>query len=199
MSEKLKPCPFCGGEADYMLDEREGYSWVHCYNCASNGPDRDTEAEAIAAWNTRAAYEAEGYFFLPKPKEQLIYVAPLGGEETENGYKYQTGIRILEDAARRWANEIDNEVMRRIIECWNVQSCDKCERGAIPATEENMREHGWVKERTCHIQPHGVLIVGGECTHLRCWSCSECSYGWHVSDNDKQYSYCPNCGAKVVD
>lgn len=31
-----------------------------------------------------------------------------------------------------------------------------------------------------------------------CKSCSRCSYGWFEDIYDKPYSYCPNCGAKVV-
>ena len=49
----------------------------------------------------------------------------------------------------------------------------------------------------------------GECRLIRrgnlsdwpemvCWSCSECGFGWHHSVNDSQFSYCPNCGARVV-
>ena len=54
-------------------------------------------------------------------------------------------------------------------------------------------------ERTCRIVPHGYCIANGEETSCRCWSCSGCSYGWHISDYDRQYLYCPNCGAKVVE
>ena len=32
-----------------------------------------------------------------------------------------------------------------------------------------------------------------------CKSCSRCSYGWFECIHDKPYSYCPNCGAEVVD
>ena len=31
-----------------------------------------------------------------------------------------------------------------------------------------------------------------------CKSCSRCSYGWFEDIHDKPYSYCPNCGAEVV-
>lgn len=31
-----------------------------------------------------------------------------------------------------------------------------------------------------------------------CKSCSKCSYGWFEDIYDKPYSYCPNCGARVV-
>ena len=79
------------------------------------------------------------------------------------------------------------------IEAWNTRDCDECERGAIPATEENMREHGWVMERTCHMTD--TQWDNGSCT----WGCicSECDA--HLEhERGKYLNYCPNCGAKVV-
>ena len=75
----LKPCPFCGGEAE-MLDEFEEYrekwggefddsglAWGTSYKavccsvdkggCGAIGGWKPTEAEAIAAWNARADTE----------------------------------------------------------------------------------------------------------------------------------------------
>jgi len=51
-------------------------------------------------------------------------------------------------------------------------------------------------ERTCKLIRHGSLA---NMPSFICWSCSECGFGWHHSENDRQFSYCPNCGAKVVD
>lgn len=56
MSELL-PCPFCGGEAEMLTAEsmNGGYLFgIMCNDCRSRGDVYDTEAEAIAAWNTRA-------------------------------------------------------------------------------------------------------------------------------------------------
>lgn len=49
MSEELKPCPFCGGEAEY-----EGL-YCYCTRCGCRMEDDPDEAEAIAAWNRRAS------------------------------------------------------------------------------------------------------------------------------------------------
>ncbi|MGE8143027.1 Lar family restriction alleviation protein [Novosphingobium sp. NPDC080210] len=59
----LLPCPFCGGDAtpDYSNIEGEAAYHFHCQNgdCpAWPNVQGYTEAEAIAAWNTRAAAPA---------------------------------------------------------------------------------------------------------------------------------------------
>ncbi len=49
ITQALKPCPFCGGEAEL----RENGYQVHCATgCTANVND-DYAPEAIAAWNTR--------------------------------------------------------------------------------------------------------------------------------------------------
>ena len=49
---KLKPCPFCGREL-LVVEGWKGCVWVECINCNTEGPDKDTESEAIEAWNKR--------------------------------------------------------------------------------------------------------------------------------------------------
>ena len=46
---------------------------------------------------------------------------------------------------------------------------------------------------TCEAIEHGRPDE----SHV-CKSCSKCSYGWFEDINDKPYSFCPNCGARVV-
>lgn len=55
----LEPCPFCGGEAEAFHHELEGWepTWhIECTadNCGNGTCHHVSEAEAIAAWNTRA-------------------------------------------------------------------------------------------------------------------------------------------------
>ena len=61
MNEELKPCPFCGGEAEVfdLQHENAGTYWIVCCkgsstNCAYEGHfDKPTREEAISAWNRR--------------------------------------------------------------------------------------------------------------------------------------------------
>lgn len=50
-NEELKPCPFCGGEAEIVMSG--GDRRVDCKKCGARSDWYDTEAEAIAAWNRR--------------------------------------------------------------------------------------------------------------------------------------------------
>jgi len=55
MSEKLKPCPFCGGEAETQVNglAQSPFWEVVCDACDFCGPSGYSEAEAIIAWNRR--------------------------------------------------------------------------------------------------------------------------------------------------
>lgn len=60
--EELKPCPFCGGEADCNktgIYEYYGIPlwWVECLSCGINTGGYNTRGEAIETWNRRATDE----------------------------------------------------------------------------------------------------------------------------------------------
>lgn len=53
MTEKLKPCPFCGGEARLFFTEETGFWDVQCQDCGAEPYLRSKDYEAAAAWNGR--------------------------------------------------------------------------------------------------------------------------------------------------
>ena len=62
MSEALKSCPFCGIEADVAHANDLSYFYAYCANedceIQPEGGMRDTEKDAVAAWNTRPVEDA---------------------------------------------------------------------------------------------------------------------------------------------
>ena len=56
----LKPCPFCGGEAEA---DTLGVRWIYCTNenCRASGPDFEELEDAAAAWNNRVRLIGEGW------------------------------------------------------------------------------------------------------------------------------------------
>lgn len=171
---KLKPCPFCGGDAKVARDVTCGYEtfWVHCLKCHSEANYGHTEAEAIKAWNTRAAMEFDNWFYLPKPKEPIVEVA-----ETTNawdGTKVRTDVfyQVQKQAIVNWAKELDENIIKRICEVWNTQP-----------------------ERTCH-----QVNVNGYGFRFECSACGYVAIVHNCEIRlDELPNYCPNCGAKVVD
>ncbi len=47
---ELKPCPFCGGEAEWAT---KGKHWIMCSSCGVETQYCETAEEAIEAWNRR--------------------------------------------------------------------------------------------------------------------------------------------------
>lgn len=57
---ELKPCPFCGGEADVDIGNFGGMV-CYCKKCFSQGKQCKTKEEAVKNWNRRAKDESEGF------------------------------------------------------------------------------------------------------------------------------------------
>lgn len=55
ITQKMKPCPFCGSKELRLWEDRTfggGYS-VYCWMCGSQGREDLDKEVAIAAWNRR--------------------------------------------------------------------------------------------------------------------------------------------------
>ena len=62
MTEKLKPCPFCGGKVTIRYSTESQKCAVQCYGCcmvAFVGESGEDMEGTIRAWNTRAERTAE--------------------------------------------------------------------------------------------------------------------------------------------
>ena len=55
INQGLKPCPFCGGDAEIWRARGERTVWVGCMGWCSVlvSEEYKTDAEAVAAWNRR--------------------------------------------------------------------------------------------------------------------------------------------------
>lgn len=64
MTDKLKPCPFCGGEAEMIFWEAMKDARVRCKACDVSTHDYRTPEEAIEAWNKRTSSPIYGRWIL---------------------------------------------------------------------------------------------------------------------------------------
>ena len=55
MSDNLKPCPFCGGEAELVTNMQFDAVWCECQNddCGAELIGQRTKIDAINNWNRR--------------------------------------------------------------------------------------------------------------------------------------------------
>lgn len=59
MTDKLRECPFCGGEAKLRNRGMNTQNYVFCENCGTVSKITETEADAIEAWNTRKPIDSD--------------------------------------------------------------------------------------------------------------------------------------------
>jgi Lar family restriction alleviation protein len=71
---KLKPCPFCGGEA--IMGNAYDVYWITCKHCKASSMSFHTSKQAIEAWNRREPID--------KIVEQLEEKATEAGEWYNN-------------------------------------------------------------------------------------------------------------------
>ena len=185
MSELLS-CPFCGGEADVIDYDDECWVAHQCANGTSVETNSyETEAEAIAAWNTRAAYEMEGWFYLPTPKQRLFdYTTGFSFDDVSLKATGTVGVYALADAIRKWQEEeLNQHIIERICEVFKPERT--CDYKQAAEYWQRMYEETFA-ERTCqNVDDHKTVW----------FICSVCGYPQKLSHTR---NYCPSCGCKVV-
>ncbi len=83
----IKPCPFCGGEADYYGDHIEAAGFmVECNDCDVRTTRYGTLDRAIAAWNRRAPQPIQG--FDAKTARRLEAIRERCDEATEGPWSW---------------------------------------------------------------------------------------------------------------
>lgn len=80
MSEvKLKPCPFCGGEATLRKSEVTQLYHVGCFECGCRQDSSYKSESAIQAWNTRKPMDD-----IVEKLEKSEYVKNFGSRNSGN-------------------------------------------------------------------------------------------------------------------
>jgi Lar family restriction alleviation protein len=92
-SEKLKPCPFCGGSDVHLRHHQANQmSWVSCVGCGLEAPSETgvTDDEAVAYWNrrTEAALSAA---------EPVMYVSQRGVSCSPEFYE-----NLVDSSRKNW-------------------------------------------------------------------------------------------------
>ena len=94
MTDELKPCPFCGGEARVHIDRRSNVLNIGCKDCGIGTiyvvADEVGLKEAVGAWNTRAERTTE-----------LIVAADDLGKDLYPCMCFQCGYTKLDDFWRK--------------------------------------------------------------------------------------------------
>ncbi len=105
MSEKLKPCPFCGGDASIyeVTSEEENFSgyMVSCDDCGCGTTAFDVQDMAVQSWNKRIAHERE--------KEILQIITALveaRHDEISTAGKCVRSVHSAEDFLEKYADSL---------------------------------------------------------------------------------------------
>lgn len=219
----LKSCPFCSAEPEVLSDGRRTWGLVqHNEGCLFPVyPKHEIPESDFAAWNTRAAMEFDGWFYLPKPKEGITNYCMPELTVTDNGFRVRQTVDVVNEAARKWGDELGEYVMQRICEIWN----SRAELGSGPPYDELLRclENDWNISASwdglrrfwnIELTEEGVRLRDAEpnsraertCENMdtdedsffRCSVCNMSTLTEYMSSGYGLPSYCPNCGAKVV-
>ena len=111
--QKIKACPFCGGEGKHLL--LFGFHDYHCDRCGCSTKSYMTEQDAFNAWNKRAS-DAETLKMLAEIEAELFHEGICKSHiNAEKNKTYpHTGDcncdrRILQDIINKYRKELQGE------------------------------------------------------------------------------------------
>ena len=120
MSEELKPCPFCGGEAEIVQVHKNVY--VRCRKCGALAGDVSfKEKVAIAAWNKRS------YKDVLFSQEEIDFIKKDFVDWKRNSFSYNE-LDLIRKAMVRFYNVEKNSQSARLAEDIALKCEDLLER-----------------------------------------------------------------------
>lgn len=174
MSDKttLLPCPFCGGEAFPNIELTK--HWIECRECAAESGCYRTEAEAIAAWNTRADLKA-----------RISELEKQWDTRDSDCIALESKVNRLEDEIADWS-----ELHAQVLSERNHVIAERDEWKAKLA-DMNAERH----VETCRIT---ASSTDGLCSdNPRHYFELSCGHSFTL-DGLEPPNYCKVCGAKVI-
>ena len=212
-TEELKPCPFCGGEAEIVGDDY--MEWIaECVECCASSMTYATEAEAVEAWNTRAAttigkvqVEVEPVLHGTLTAEQVReLIAPhLHARPTfdfgRHGAVWSADFKAIADELNAALGGNENRISERL----RGVASDMRNIGASSMTPHELFAY-WARE-VDKAADLAATIGGGECELVEVDSYSnagevihvlECSACGRTCEHvNGSYPRCPHCGRKA--
>ncbi len=77
---ELKPCPFCGGKAEYICYDDEEYHIVRCKDCGAEIGWIDSKEEVFRKWNNRPESKPLSLEELKQMDGEPVYCVDIYGE-----------------------------------------------------------------------------------------------------------------------
>lgn len=168
MSEELKPCPFCGGSADYC---ETTVWWLRCDDCGADAPSGETKESADRLWNFRPDIAAKDSDLttlrasLAEREEEVRRLGEVLEALRKPGAKMSNICFNLSQSSTQSA--ADRVSMKSCQEEWDAAA--KAIPAALSPTSDLTRvqggvEKGWQPIETCPIRDTVDLwcVYGGE-------------------------------------
>lgn len=112
MTDRLKPCPFCGGEVKMITQKHREYPstyYVYCKHCRCKSIETQCRMDVIEAWNTRKPIDriekqvSEIADRISNYCEEIDLNIP---EEERSGYKMLPDILALKNVVKGVQNDL---------------------------------------------------------------------------------------------